>query len=325
MIDTASKHNSSDPQSGGSVQTGELSYLNLLRRVWEHGVSRSDRTGTGTRALFGETLRFDLGGGSVPVLTTKRVYWKTAVRELLWFLSGDTSIVPLVRQGIHIWTDWPLDKYRKATGEVLEREAFEARLLNDDAFAAQWGDLGPVYGSQWRHWPKYTPSGEGSFTRDTVGIDQIAALVAGLRDNPNSRRHIFTGWNVAELDRMALPPCHMTYQYFVGDGRLSGILYQRSCDLGLGFAFNIFEAALLLRMLAQQCDLLPGELVWMGADCHVYLNHAHLVETQLAREPKPVPQLEFARRPASIFDYTFEDVVVTGYDPHPAIAAPVAV
>ncbi|MDP9095803.1 MAG: thymidylate synthase [Pseudomonadota bacterium] len=304
---------------------GEAGYLDLLRRVWEHGVVRADRTGTGTRALFGQTLRFDLGSGSVPILTTKRVYWKTAVRELLWFLSGDTSIVPLVRQGVHIWTDWPLEKYRTATGATLDREAFEARLLDDSAFAAQWGDLGPVYGSQWRHWPQYAPDGHGKFTREPGGIDQIAALVDGLRKNPNSRRHIFTGWNVAELDRMALPPCHMTYQYFVADGRLSGILYQRSCDLGLGFPFNIFEAALLLRMLAQQCDLLPGELVWMGADCHVYLNHEHLVETQLAREPKPFPHLELARRLASIFDYGFEDVVVTGYDPHPAIAAPVAV
>ena len=309
---------------------GEAGYLDLLRRTWEQGVIRADRTGTGTRALFGQTLRFDLSYGSVPVLTTKRVFWKTAVRELLWFLSGDTSILPLVRQGVHIWTDWPLDKDRAATGEALDRAAFEARLLDDAAFAAAWGDLGPVYGSQWRHWPNYTADGHGKFTRDPAGIDQIAALVTGLRDNPTSRRHIFTGWNVAELGRMALPPCHMTYQYFIapdanGAGRLSGILYQRSCDLGLGFAFNIFEAALLLRMLADQCDLLPGELVWMGADCHVYLNHAHLVETQLARAPRPFPQLELARRPASLFDYRFEDVAVTGYDPHPAIAAPVAV
>ena len=297
--------------------TGETAYLDLLHRVWDTGARRGDRTGTGTRALFGETLRFDLSDGSVPLLTTKRVFWKTAVRELLWFLSGDTSIVPLVRQGVHIWTDWPLDKYNATSGEALRRDTFEARLLNDDAFAAQWGDLGPVYGHQWRHWPR--------FPGDAEGIDQIAALVAGLRTNPASRRHLFTGWNVADLPRMALPPCHMTYQYFVADGRLSGILYQRSCDLGLGFAFNIFEAALLLRMIAQQCDLEPGEIVWMGADCHVYLNHADLVATQLARAPKPFPQLRLTRRPASIFDYAFDDIAVDGYDPHPAIAAPVAV
>ncbi len=295
----------------------EAQYLDLMRRVWTAGVQRSDRTGTGTRALFGETLRFDLSNGTVPILTTKRVFWKTAVREMLWFLGGETSIVPLARDGVHIWTDWPLEKYAKATGEALSRDAFEARLLNDDAFAAQWGDLGPVYGHQWRHWPR--------FPGDAEGIDQIAALVDGLRNNPASRRHIFTGWNVADLDRMALPPCHMTYQYFVADGRLSGILYQRSCDLGLGFAFNIFEAALLLRMLAQQCDLEPGEIVWMGADCHLYLNHAELVETQLSRAPRPFPRLNLLRRPASIIDYRFEDFEVTGYEPHPAISAPVAV
>ncbi len=297
--------------------TGEAAYLDLLRRAWEAGVVRGDRTGTGTRALFGETLRFDLSDGSVPLLTTKRVFWKTAVRELLWFLSGETSIVPLVAQGVHIWTDWPLQKYVEATGDAVSRNVFEARLLDDAEFAARWGDLGPVYGHQWRHWPRFPGDGEG--------IDQLAALVEGLRTNPASRRHIFTGWNVADLDRMALPPCHMTYQYFVGDGRLSGILYQRSCDLGLGFAFNIFEAALLLRMLAQQCDLQPGELVWMGADCHVYANHGELVATQLARAPKPFPALTLARRATTLFDYAFEDVIVDGYDPHPAISAPVAV
>jgi thymidylate synthase len=295
----------------------ETQYSDLLRRTWEDGVERGDRTGTGTRALFGQTLRFDLSDGTIPLLTTKRVFWKTAVRELLWFLSGETSIVPLVAQGVHIWTDWPMARHAKATGEVLSRDEFEARLLGDPAFAAEWGDLGPVYGHQWRHWPRHPG--------DTEGIDQIAALVEGLRHNPSSRRHIFTGWNVADLDRMALPPCHMTYQYFVADGRLSGILYQRSCDLGLGFAFNIFEAAVLLRMLAQQCDLEPGEIVWMGADCHVYLNHAELVQTQLAREPKGFPTLRLTRRPPSILDYRFEDFAVDGYDPHPAIPAPVAV
>lgn len=293
----------------------ETAYLDLMRRVWREGDERIDRTGVGTRALFGATLRFDLSDGTVPILTTKRVYWKTAVRELLWFLTGDTNIRPLVAQGVRIWTDWPLDRYRRETGEAIDRDAFEARILADADFAARWGDLGPVYGRQWVAWP----DGKGGT------INQIAALVDGLRRNPASRRHIFTGWNVADLDRMALPPCHMTYQYQVADGRLSGILYQRSCDLGLGFAFNIFEAALLLRMLAQICDLEPGEIVWMGGDVHVYLNHGHLVEEQLARAPRPFPRLDLARRPETIFDYRFEDVVVTGYDPHPPIAAPVAV
>ncbi|WP_310497540.1 thymidylate synthase [Sandarakinorhabdus sp.] len=315
--------------------TGETQYLDLVARVWASGVQRGDRTGTGTRALFGETLRFDLSDGTVPLLTTKRIFWKSAIKELIWFLNGERNIRPLVAQGVHIWTDWPLDAYRRATGEALDRDAFEARIIADADFAARWGDLGPVYGVQWRHWPRFVPAGADAdgnalFTRDPDGIDQIAALVHGLKHNPASRRHIFTGWNVAELDGMALPPCHMTYQYFVapdanGVSRLSGILYQRSCDLGLGFPFNIFEAALLIRMLAQQCDLEPGELVWMGADCHVYANHEHLVTEQLTRSPRAFPVLTLARRPDSILDYAIEDFVLNGYDPHPHIAAPVAV
>ena len=304
---------------------GEAQYLDLMQRVWQHGVVRGDRTGTGTRALFGETMRFDLSDGSVPILTTKRIFWKSAVHELLWFLSGDRNIRALVEQGVHIWTDWPLARFNATQANPLDRDSFEARILADAEFAAEWGDLGPVYGAQWRHWPNYVPAGDGLFRRDAAGIDQIAALVDGLRRNPASRRHIFTGWNVAELDGMALPPCHMTYQYFVADGRLSGILYQRSCDLGLGFGFNIFEAALLLRMLAQQCDLTPGEIVWMGADCHLYANHEHLVAEQLARAPRAFPQLALLRRPDDMFGYRFDDFAVTGYDPHPHIAAPVAV
>jgi thymidylate synthase len=304
---------------------GEAQYLDLMRRVWTGGAERGDRTGTGTRALFGETMRFDLADGSVPILTTKRVFWKSAVRELLWFLSGERNILPLVAQGVHIWTDWPLARCNAATGAGLDRDGFEARILAEPDFAAEWGDLGPVYGAQWRHWPQFVAAGDGRFDRDPHGIDQIAALVHGLQTNPFSRRHIFTGWNVAELDHMALPPCHMTYQYFVSGNSLSGILYQRSCDLGLGFAFNIFEAALLLRMLAQQCGLDAGEIIWMGADCHLYLNHEHLVTEQLGRTPRIFPRLEIVRRPDTIFGYGFDDFVVTGYDPHPAIAAPVAV
>ena len=309
--------------------TAETQYLDLMRRVWETGAERGDRTGTGTRALFGETMRFDLSDGTIPLLTTKRVFWKSAVKELIWFLSGDRNIRTLVEQGVHIWTDWPQAKFNAAvgaeTGAAMDRDAFEARILAEPEFAAEWGDLGPVYGVQWRHWPTYTPTADGHFTRDNSGIDQIADLVHGLQHNPNSRRLIFTGWNVAELDQMALPPCHMTYQYFVNGNSLSGILYQRSCDLGLGFAFNIFEASVLLRMLAQQCDLVPGEIVWMGADCHLYLNHEHLVTEQLARAPRSFPKLEIIRRPDDMFGYAPEDFVVTGYDPHPAIAAPVAV
>ena len=308
----------------------ERQYLDLIRDVWSRGSERQDRTGVGTRALFGATLRFDLSDGSVPLLTTKRVFWKSAVKELIWFLSGNTNIRPLVEQGVHIWTDWPLDRYRRETGVQATRDEFEAMILGDDAFAAEWGDLGRVYGAQWVDWRTYEPVGDGLF-RAGKPVNQIEALIAGLKDNPASRRHIFTGWNVAELGTMALPPCHMTYQYFVEPPRggepprLSGILYQRSCDLGLGFGFNIFEHALLIRMLADQCGFTPGEAIWMGADVHVYLNHEHLLREQLTREPRPFPKLDIVRRPDSIFGYQLQDFAVSGYDPHPHIAAPVAV
>jgi thymidylate synthase len=307
----------------------EYRYLGLLERVWREGSPRRDRTGVGTRALFGETLRFDLSDGTLPLLTTKRVSWKTIVRELLWFLAGGTNIRPLLKEGVTIWTDWPLDRYRRETGDAIAQAEFERRILADEAFAARWGELGPVYGAQWRHWPRFVPAsaddGEGLYRRDPDGIDQISRLVEDIRRNPASRRLIFTGWNVADLDAMALPPCHMTYQYFVADGRLSGLLHQRSCDVGLGVPYNLVTAALLIRMLAHQTGLEPGELVWVGGDVHVYENHAELVATQLAREPRAWPRLSFARRPASILDYRFEDFVVEGYDPHPAIAAPIAV
>ena len=302
----------------------EDQYLDLLRRVWETGDERRDRTGVGTRSLFGPSLRFDLSDDRVPLLTTKRVAWKTATREMLWFLTGDTNIRSLVAQKVHIWTDWPLARYRRETGEAIDRDAFEARILADDAFAAAWGDLGPVYGKQWVDWDTYEPVGDGLYRRG-AGINQIAELVRMIRQDPSSRRLLFTGWNVAQLGGMALPPCHMTYQFHVAGGRLSGMLWQRSCDLGLGFAFNAFSAALLIRMLAQQCDLAAGELVWSAGDAHVYLNHAHLVEEQLARAPRGAPRLRINRRPASIFDYAIEDFTIEDYDPHPAIAAPVAV
>ena len=302
----------------------EDQYLELLRRVWTDGDERCDRTGVGTRSLFGAVLRFDLGDDRIPLITTKRVAWKTATREMLWFLTGDTNITELVRQKVHIWTDWPLARYRRETGDAIDRDGFEQRIMDDPGFAERWGDLGPVYGKQWTGWPTYQPVGDGLF-RAGPGIDQISVLIDGLRRDPASRRHLFTGWNVALLGAMALPPCHMTYQFHVAQGRLSCLLSQRSCDLGLGFPFNAFGAALLTRMIAQQCDLDAGELVWSGGDTHVYLNHAHLVTEQLSRMPRGQPRLTIARRPATIFDYRIEDFVVTGYDPHPAIAAPVAV
>ncbi|MEJ7935232.1 thymidylate synthase [Sphingobium sp. AN558] len=303
----------------------EQQYLDLMRRIWTHGDERIDRTGVGTRSLLGATMRFSLADDAVPLLTTKRVYWKVAAREMLWFLTGDTNIRELVRQGVHIWTDWPLDAYRRATGEAIDRNAFEARIVADDAFAARWGDLGPVYGAQWVDWPRYEPAGDGLFRRAEKGHNQIADLVAAIRAMPGSRRLLFTGWNVAEVAQMALPPCHMTYQFQVADGRLNGLLFQRSCDLGLGFAFNIFGLAMITRMLAQQCDLEPGEIVWQGGDVHLYLNHAPLVEAQIGRTPSGAPKLRINRRPSSIFDYRIEDFEVVDYTPQAAISAPVAV
>lgn len=303
----------------------EYQYLDLLSRVWETGDERRDRTGVGTRSLFGAMMRFDLAADAVPLLTTKKVAWKVAARELIWFLSGDTNICPLVAQGVHIWTDWPLEKYKKTTGEAISRDEFEARIIADASFAAQWGDLGPVYGAQWTNWPRFSAVGGGLFRKEEAGINQIALLVEGLRNNPASRRHIFTGWNVADLHAMALPPCHMTYQFHVTGKKLSCLLTQRSCDLGLGFAFNVFSAALLTRMLAQQCDLEGGELVWSGGDVHVYLNHEHLVAEQVKRRPSGTPRLRLKRRPASIFDYAIEDFEVLDYTPQEAIRAPVAV
>ncbi|WP_268739256.1 thymidylate synthase [Novosphingobium mangrovi (ex Hu et al. 2023)] len=302
----------------------EWQYLDLMRHIWEHGDERVDRTGVGTRSVFGATIRFDLAGGAMPLLTTKRVYWKTATRELLWFLTGDTNIRKLCAQNVQIWTDWPLERYRRETGDAITREAFSQRIVEDATFAWLWGDLGPVYGKQWVDWPTYEPVGEGLF-RKGAGINQVAQVVESLKSNPGSRRHIIEGWNVAELDSMALPPCHKTYQFHVADGKLSCLLYQRSCDLGLGFAFNMWSLAALTRMMAQQCNLEPGHAVWTGGDVHLYLNHGALVEEQLAREPAGDATLTFPRRPASIFDYTIEDFEVTGYAPQAHIAAPVAV
>ncbi len=302
----------------------EWQYLDLMRRIWEQGDERIDRTGVGTRSVFGAQIRFDLAVGAMPLITSKRVYWKTATREFLWFLTGDTNIRALCAQGVEIWTDWPLDRYRKASGDMISREDFSSRIVADAAFAAEWGDLGPVYGKQWVDWPTYEPAGEGLFKRGE-GINQVAQVVQSLRNNPGSRRHIIEGWNVAELDQMALPPCHKTYQFHVAGNRLNCLLYQRSCDVALGLPFNLWGAALFTRMLAQQCDLEPGELVWMGGDTHLYLNHAKLVEAQLARQPGGRPVLQLARRPESMFGYRIEDFMVSDYAPQAPLSAPVAV
>jgi thymidylate synthase len=303
----------------------EQQYLDLMRRVWTDGTLQHDRTGVGTKALFGANMRFSLANNAIPLLTTKRVFWKTAAREMLWFLTGDTNIRPLLEQKVKIWTDWPLDRYRRETGETISQDDFEERIVTDMQFATAWGDLGPVYGAQWVNWPKYIAAEDGQYRREAKGINQVAALVESLKNNPGSRRHIIEGWNVAEIDQMALPPCHKTYQFQVADGKLNGLLFQRSCDLGLGFAFNIFSASLLIRMLAAQTGYEPGEFIWQGGDVHLYLNHAELVEEQLSRSPSGSPELHLLRRPDSIFDYQIEDFEVREYSPQSHISAPVAV
>jgi thymidylate synthase len=303
----------------------EQQYLDLMRRIWNEGVVQHDRTGVGTKALFGAQMRFSLANNAIPLLTTKRVFWKTAAREMLWFLTGETNIRPLLINKVRIWTDWPLDHYRRETGDPISQESFEARIVNDAAFAEKWGDLGPVYGKQWVDWPRYEAVDGGLYCRAENGVNQVAQLVESLKNNPGSRRHIIEGWNVAEIDQMALPPCHKTYQFQVADGKLNGLLFQRSCDLGLGFAFNVFSASLLILMLAQQTDLEPGELIWQGGDVHLYLNHAGLVEEQLRRTPSGAPQFHILRKADSIFDYKIEDFSVTDYSPQAHISAPVAV
>src|SRR4051812_48064216 len=264
----------------------DTQYEDLLRHVLEHGSPKSDRTGTGTRSVFGHQLRFDLEAG-FPLITTKRVHFRSVALELLWFLRGDGNVGWLQEHGVTIWNEW----------------------------AGPDGDLGPVYGVQWRSWP----------TPDGGHVDQIAEGVRLLREDPDSRRIIVSAWNVGELPRMALAPCHAFFQFYVADGRLSCQLYQRSADMFLGVPFNIASYALLTHMLAQQCDLDVGDFVWTGGDCHIYDNHREQVELQLSRTPFPYPVLELARRPASIFDYRYEDFVVSDYRHHPAIKAPVAV
>lgn len=294
----------------------EYQYLDLLTQVLERGDDREDRTKVGTRSIFGAMVRFDLSAGEAPILTTKRVYWKTAVKEMLWFLTGETNIQPLLRENVRIWSDWPLATYRRETGEVVSQEEFERRILEDDTFAARWGDLGPVYGKQWRRWL-------GSDGREH---DQIEELIRTLRENPSSRRMLFHGWNVAELGSMALPPCHMVYQYHVtSNGRLNCLLFQRSVDLLLGAAFNFVGAAALQMMLAQQAGLRAGELIWVGGDVHLYRNHLEQAREQAQRSPRPFPKMRLVRKPASIDGYRIEDFEVEGYAPHSAIKADVAV
>jgi thymidylate synthase len=294
----------------------ESQYLDLLEQVLDHGDRRVDRTGVGTMSIFGAMTRFNLADGTVPILTTKRVYWKTSVKEMLWFLTGGTNIQPLLKDNVRIWSDWPLDHYRKKTGQTISQTDFERKIVDDDDFAARWGELGPVYGKQWRRW--LGPDGKTH--------DQIAALIETIKSNPASRRMLFHAWNVAEIGQMSLPPCHMVYQFHCSqDGRLSCLLFQRSGDLLLGVPFNWTGAAALLLMIAQQTGLTPGELIWVGGDVHLYLNHVDQARTQLQRTPRPWPKMRLLRKPASIDDYRIEDFEVDDYNPHAAIKADVAV
>ncbi|TFE24875.1 thymidylate synthase [Cohnella luojiensis] len=261
-------------------------YLDLLEEVLENGSVKGDRTGTGTLSVFGRQLRFDLSEG-FPLVTTKRIHLKSVVHELLWFLRGDTNIHYLKEHGVRIWDEW----------------------------ADENGDLGPVYGSQWRAWE--TPDGRT--------IDQIQQVVDGIKTNPDSRRHLVSAWNVSVIDEMKLPPCHFVFQFYVAQGKLSCMLTMRSVDTFLGLPFNIASYALLTHMIAQQCDLEVGEFIWSGGDVHIYSNHLEQVKLQLTREPLPLPKLNILRKPDSIFDYKFEDFEFAGYEYHAAIKAPVAV
>jgi thymidylate synthase len=290
------------------------SYLTFLDHLIRNGRRKEDRTGTGTLSLFGHQMRFDLRD-QFPLLTTKKVFLKGIIHELLWFLAGDTNIRYLVKHGVHIWSDWPLDRYRRASGEMLDMAEFEARILDDEEFALEWGTIGPGYGYQWRSWP----AGEQQ------GIDQIATVIEQIRNNPDSRRLIVSAWNVAQIDEMALPPCHTLFQFYVAEGELSCQLYQRSADIFLGVPFNIASYALLTLMIAQVTGLRPGELVHTIGDAHLYLNHLEQAHEQLSRSPYPPPRMRLNPQVSEIDQFTYNDFELLDYRSHPAIKAPVAV
>lgn len=323
-------------------------YQQLLRHLMHKGVTKTDRTGTGTKSVFGYQMRFDLSEG-FPLVTTKKVSMKPIIHELLWFLRGDTNIKYLVDNGVNIWNEWPCQAYLKKHGiPIPDRRTETGRLewndllkdfvdlIGADAdFARENGNLGPVYGAQWRRWPKlvHIPAhDEGTewvpdFHKIEY-IDQILEAVRLVKFNPDSRRIVVSAWNVADIEEMAksgIPPCHAFFQFYVAGGKLSCQLYQRSCDTFLGVPFNIASYALLTMMVAQVCDLEPGEFVWTGGDVHIYLNHMEQVREQLSREPRPLPTMKIDPTVKDIFDFKYEDFDLIGYDPHPAIKAPVAV
>ncbi|MGA0818324.1 MAG: thymidylate synthase [Schleiferiaceae bacterium] len=289
-------------------------YHELMDRVLREGIDKSDRTGTGTRSVFGHQMRFDLSEG-FPMVTTKKLHLKSILHELIWFISGDTNIRYLCQNGVRIWDDWPFATYAKSADyDGIDIKAFAARVADDAEFAAKWGDLGPVYGYQWRFWPG--PNGP---------VDQLRDVLEGIRRNPDGRRHIVSAWNPGYIDQMALPPCHAFFQFYVADGKLSCQLYQRSADIFLGVPFNIASYALLVHMMAQDLGLEVGDFVHTLGDAHIYANHMEQVQLQLSRELRPLPTLRLNPDVKSLFEFRYEDVELVGYDPHPHISAPVAV
>jgi thymidylate synthase len=289
-------------------------YHELMERVLREGSDKSDRTGTGTRSVFGHQMRFDLAEG-FPMITTKKLHLKSILHELIWFISGDTNIRYLCQNGVRIWDDWPFATYSKSADyDGIDMKEFAARIASDADFAAKWGDLGPVYGFQWRFWPG--PNGP---------VDQLRDVLEGIRSNPDGRRHIVSAWNPGYIGQMALPPCHAFFQFYVADGKLSCQLYQRSADIFLGVPFNIASYALLLHMMAQDLGLKVGDFVHSLGDAHIYSNHTDQVRLQLSRDLRPLPTLSLNPSVKSLFDFRYEDVELVGYDPHPHIPAPVAV
>ncbi len=289
-------------------------YHELMDRVLREGADKSDRTGTGTRSVFGHQMRFDLADG-FPMVTTKKLHLKSILHELIWFISGDTNIRYLCQNGVRIWDDWPFATYSKSADyDGIGMKEFAARIAADADFAATWGNLGPVYGYQWRFWPG--PNGP---------VDQLREVLEGIRRNPDGRRHIVSAWNPGYIDQMALPPCHAFFQFYVVDGKLSCQLYQRSADIFLGVPFNIASYALLSHMMAQDLGLGVGDFVHTLGDAHIYSNHLEQVQLQLSREPRALPTLNLNPSVKSLFDFRYDDVELVGYDPHPHIPAPVAV